>query len=61
MLAPIGAVEELSIEQLNSNHSKYELKENVDNEDVEDILEWDDDTVEDSFQLRNPVDCLERS
>ena len=39
MLAPIGAVEELSIEQLNSNHSKYELKENVDNEDVEDILE----------------------
>ena len=61
MLASIGAVEELSIEQLNSNHSKYELKENVDNEDVEDILEWDDDTVEDSFQLGNPVDCLERS
>ena len=36
------------------------LKECVDEEDVEDVLERDDDAVEHSLQLRNAVDCLER-
>ena len=45
MLACICAVEELSIEELNTNHSEDELKEDVDDEDVEHILQGDDDTV----------------
>ena len=61
MFALIRTIEELPIEELNPNHSKDELKEDVDNEDIEDILERYDDTVEDSFQLRNAIDCLERS
>ena len=49
MLALICAVEELSIEQLNANHSKNELKEDVDNQNIENILQRNDDTVEDSL------------
>ena len=61
MLACICAVKELSIEELNTNHSKDELKENVDNENVENILEGDNHTVKNSLQLWNSVDCLQRS
>ena len=61
MLACICAVEELSIEELNTNHSKDELKEDVDNKNVENILEGDNHTVENSLQLWNSVDCLQRS
>ena len=57
----ISAIEELSIEQLNSDHSKDELKEDVDDEDVEHVLERDDHTVENSLQLGYPVDCLQWS
>ena len=45
----ISAVEELSIEQLNSDHSKDELKEDVDDEDVEHVLERDDHAVKNSL------------
>lgn len=61
MLASISTVEELSIEKLDSNHSKDELKQNVDNENIEDILEGDDNTVEYSLQLGNSVNCFQRS
>ena len=61
MLALICAVEELSIEQLDANHSENELKEDVDNQNIENILQWNDDTVEDSFQLGNSVDCFQWS
>ena len=47
------AVKEFSIEELDSNNSEDELEESVDDEDVEDILQWDDDTVKHSFQLGN--------
>ena len=39
---------------------KLHLKECVDEEDVENILERDYDAVENSLQLRYAVDCLER-
>ena len=58
MLARICAVEKLSIEKLDPDHSKDKLKEDVDNEDVEHVLERDDHTVENSLQLGDPVDCL---
>ena len=61
MLALICAVEELSVEQLDANHSKNELKEDVDNQNIENILQRNDDTVEDSFQLGNSVDCFQWS
>ena len=59
MFTGIRAVEEFSIEKLDSNHSKYELKENVDNEDVEDILERNNDTIEHSLQFWYPVDSFQ--
>ena len=39
---------------------KLHLKECVDKEDVENVLERDYDAVENSLQLRYAVDCLER-
>ena len=35
------------------------LEQYVNNEDVEDILEWDNDAVKDRLELWDPVDCLE--
>ena len=57
--ALIIAIEELSIEQLYSYDSKNEVEKKIDNENVEDILEWVDDTVEHSLQFRNSFDGLQ--
>ena len=54
------AEEEFSIKQLHSYHSEDEVEEDVDYEDVEDILEWVDNTVEDGFKLGDPLDGFER-
>ena len=59
--ALVVAEEELAVEQLDAYHSEDEVEEDVDDEDVEDVLQGVDDTVEDCFQLRNPLDGLERS
>ena len=58
MFALVGAVEELSIEQLDADHSEDELEEKVDDENVEHVLQGDDDAIEDCLQLRNSVDGL---
>ena len=55
----VVAEEELSIKQLHPYHSKDEMEEDVDDEDVEDVLEGVDDTVEDGLQLGHPLDRLE--
>ena len=60
LLAHVGTVEELSIEELNSYHSKDEVEEQVDDQDVEDVFQWVDDAVKDGFQLGNPFDGLKR-
>lgn len=60
-LAGVGAVEKLSIEELNSYHSKDEVEQQVDDKDVEDVFQRVDDTVEHGFQLGNPFDGLKRS
>ncbi len=60
LLAIVGTVEKLSIEELNSYHSKDEVEEQVDDEDVEDVFQRVDDTVEHGFQLGNPFDGLKR-
>ena len=61
VLALVIAVEELPVEQLDSHHGEDELEEGVDDEDVEHILEGDDHAVEDSLQLGDPIDGLQRS
>ena len=61
VFALICAVEELSIEELDANHSKDELEKDVDNKNIENILQRNDDTVEDSLELWNSIDCLEWS
>ena len=60
LLAVIGTVEKLSIEQLNSYHSKDKMEEQVDDEDIEDVFQRVDDTVKDGFQFGNPFDGLKR-
>ena len=59
--ALVVAEEELAVEELDAYQSEDEVEEDVDDEDVEDVLQGVDDTVEDCFQLRNPLDGLERS
>ena len=59
--ALVVAEEELAVEKLDAYHSEDEVEEDVDDEDVEDVLQGVDDTVEDGFQLGNPLDGLERS
>ena len=60
MFTLVIAVKEFSIEELDSNNSEDELEESVDDEDVEDILQRDNDTVKNSLELWNTIDCLER-
>lgn len=49
VLAVVCAVEELAVEQLDGNNGENEMEEHVNDEDIEDVLQWIDDTVEDSF------------
>ena len=60
LLALVGAVEELSIEELDGYHSEDEVEEEVHHQDVEHILEGVDDAVKDSLQLWDALDRLQR-
>ena len=60
LFAGIGTVEKLSIEELNGYHSEDEHEQQVHHQDVEDVLQGVDDTVEDGLQLGNPFDGLKR-
>ena len=60
LLAHVVTVEELSIEELNSYHSKDEVEKQVDDQDVKDVFQRVDDAVKDGFQLGNPFDGLKR-
>ena len=57
----IIAEEKLPVEKLNSNHSEDKKKENVDNENIKNVLQWDHHTVKHSFQGGNSVDHLQWS
>ena len=58
VFACIIAVEELSIEELDSHHSEDELEESVDNEDIEHILERNDYAVKHGLQLGNSTNRI---
>ena len=57
----IIAIKEFSIEQLDRDDSKDEMKEKIDNENVEHIFEGVDHTVKHRLQLGDSLDRLERS
>ena len=59
VLALVGAVEELPVEELHADHGEDELEEQVDDEDVEHVLQRDDHAVEHSLQLGYSVDRLQ--
>ena len=42
-------MEEFPIEQLDPDHGKNKKEEHVNNEDIEDVLEWYHNAVEHSF------------
>lgn len=48
----VSAVQEFSLEELHGYHSKDELKQDVDDHDVEHIFQGVDDAVEHSLQKR---------
>ena len=57
----IIAIKEFSIEQLDRDDSKDEMKEKIDNENVEHIFQRIDYTVKHCFQFWNSLDGLQRS
>ena len=57
----IIAIKEFSIEQLDRDDSEDEMKEEIDNENVEHIFQRVDDTVKHGFQFGNSLDGLQRS
>ena len=57
----IIAIKEFSIEQLDRDDSKDEMKEKIDNENVEHIFQRIDYTVKHGFQFWDSLDGLQRS
>lgn len=60
-LAAVVTVEKLSVEQLNCNYRKDEMKQYVYNKYVYHVLQWIDHTVEHSFELGHALDGFQRS
>ena len=56
----IVAIKEFSIEQLDRDDSEYEVKEKIDNENVEHIFQRVDDAVKHGLQFGDSLDSLER-
>jgi len=53
VLGVVGTVEKASLEQLDGDDGEDEMKEHVDDHDVDDILEGVDDTVEHSLPTQH--------
>lgn len=49
-------MEKFAIEQLNADHSKDELKQQIDDQNIDDILQGADNTIENGFQLGDSFD-----
>ena len=60
LLAGVGAVEELSVEELDGDDGEDEVEEEVHHQDVEHVLQRVDDAVEHRLQLRHALDRLQR-
>lgn len=61
VLALVRAEEELAIEQLHGDHSKDEVEQNVDDQDVDDVLQRVDHAVEHGLELWHSLDRLQRT
>lgn len=59
MFAFVAAVEEFAVEKLYGNDGEDEMEEHVDYEDVEDVFQRVDDTVEDCLELWYSLDGFE--
>ena len=49
VFAVVGAVEEFAVEKLDSDNSENEMEEHVNDEDIEDVLQWVHYAVENGF------------
>ena len=56
----VRAKEKFPVKKLHCNDSKNELEQDVNNEDVEDVLQRVDDTVEHSLQFGHTFDSFQR-
>ena len=61
VLGSISAVEEFPVKELNTNHSKDEQEEDVDDEDIEHIFERGNNAIKHSLESGNTVNHLERT
>jgi len=57
-LAAVVTVEKFSVEQLNGNDGKDEMKQYVHDKYVDNVLQRIDYAVEHSFELGHALDCL---
>lgn len=56
VFAFICAMEKFPVKQLNANDSEYELKQQIYDQNIDNIFQWADYTVENCFQLGNSLD-----
>ena len=59
MFGLVGAIKELSVEELDRDDGENELKQVVDDENIEHILQRVNDAVEHSLELGNTFDGLQ--
>lgn len=56
MFALVGAVEKFAVKQLNADYSKDELKQQINDQNIDYILQRANNAIENSFQLGNSFD-----
>lgn len=61
MLAFVGAVEKLAVEQLHTDDGENELEQYVHDENIYNVFQRIDDAIEHRLQLRHPLDGLQRA
>lgn len=60
VFAFIGTVEKFPIKQLHTNYSKNKHEEQVNNQNIDDIFQWANDTIKYSFKLWHTLYCFQR-
>lgn len=57
----IGTIKEFTIEQLNANDGKYELKQQINDQNIHNIFQWANNAIENGLQFRDSFDGFQRS
>lgn len=58
VFARVGTIEKFSVKQLNADNSENELKQKVNDQNIDDIFQRSNHTIEHSFQFRDSFDSF---